>query len=81
MNGKLAVLTEEESMLVSGGGIEQALGYASGASAAWGLSGTVFGTVTGTAALTTTGVLVASGLSLGLLAVGLAGAAVYSLFN
>lgn len=45
------------------------------------LSAAVFGTVTGTASLVATGALVASGVGLGLVAVGLAGCAVYSFFN
>ena len=68
-------------MAIDGGGLEQAVGYLSGAVTAGGASAAVFGTVTGTASLVATGALVASGVGLAVLGVGLAGAAVYSLFN
>lgn len=75
------VMTEEECMIIAGGDLEQALGYLGGATAASTASAAVFGTVTGTASLVTTGALVASGVGLAVLGVGLAGAAAYSLFN
>lgn len=53
MNGQFVVVTDEESMMIEGGGIMEAVGYGS----------------------------VASGVGLGLVAVGLAGYAVYSAFN
>lgn len=81
MNGQLVVVTEEESMMIEGGGIPEAVGYGSAAYTVGNLSAAVLGTVTGTASLVTTGALVASGVGLGLVAAGLAGYAVYSALN
>ena len=81
MMEQFMVITEEECMLIDGGGLAETVGYGSAAYAVGNLSAAVFGTVTGTASLVTTGALVASGVGLGLVAVGLAGYAVYSAFN
>lgn len=81
MNNGFVLLTETENVIINGGGIEEAVGYAGAATSCLGISSAIFGTITTTQAVAVTGALVVSGTGMGLLAVGLAGAAVYNLFN